>query len=435
MLQTFRGTIIDCIGDPFFDPIDNCVRYFCDGLLVVENGYVIAVGEYAELSSEYDRIEPIDYRGQFIVPGFIDCHIHFPQTEMMAAYGEQLLTWLSTYTFPTERKFENKAYGVEVADVFLKELIRNGTTTALVYGAVFPQSVDALFEAALEMNLRLIAGKVMMDRHAPEYLCDTARESYRDSKDLIQKWHNKGRLLYAITPRFAVTSSPEQLSLAGRLLQEFPDVYLQTHLSENLAEIDLVKELFPDRAGYLDVYDHCGLVGNRSVFAHCIHLTNDELKRLAETQAAIAFCPTSNLFLGSGLFPLERAKSQKPPIKVGLGTDIGAGTSFSMLQAAKVAYEVAQLQQQKLSPFQALFLATLGGARALNLAHKIGSFNRGQEADFVVLNPRSTPLMAFRNPPLTQLSLTEIADRLFALLIMGDDRAVEATHIMGKRLK
>jgi guanine deaminase len=278
----------------------------------------------------------------------------------------------------------------------------------------------------------MIAGKVMMDRNAPKYLTDTAQESYQDSKNLIEKWHRNQRLLYAVSPRFAPTSTPEQLKLAGKLLQEHPDVYLHTHLSENVNEVAWVKELFPECKGYLDVYDRAGLVGERSIFAHGVQLTNAEFQRLSEAKSTIAFCPTSNLFLGSGLFDIEQAKSIDFPVKVGLATDVGAGTSLSMLQTANEAYKVAQLRQYSLSAFQALFLATLGGARALCLDDRLGNFEVGKEADFVVLDLRSTALQAFRNSVAPATTLAEIADRAFSLIIMGDDRAVEGTYILGE---
>jgi guanine deaminase len=437
-LKGFRASFLDAIADPFYAPEADCIRYFGDGLLIVEDGKVKEIGNYADLQAKYAEIPIVNYGDRLIVSGFIDTHIHFPQTEMIASYGEQLLEWLSTYTFPTERKFSDRNYAAKIAELFLDELLRNGTTTALVFTSVFPQSTDAFFEAAQRRNLRMIAGKVMMDRHAPEYLTDTAASSYTETKQLIEKWHKCDRLLYAVTPRFAVTSSPDQLSIAGRLLQEFPDVYLHTHLSENVKEVAYVAEVFPESAGYLDVYDRAGLVGERSVFAHGVQLTDAEFARLSESGSAIAHCPTSNLFLGSGLFKLEKAKSKETPVKVGLGTDVGAGTSFSILQTACAAYQVAQLRSQKLSPFQALFLATLGGARALCLEDKLGNFEIGKEADFVVLNMRSTPLMALRNQPFTSnhaLTLSEIADQLFATLIMGDDRAIAATYIMGELCK
>jgi guanine deaminase len=430
--KAFRSAFLDFVDDPFYVAELESVRYIPDGLLVLKDGKVEALGSFEQLKDQYANIAITAFPGMLVTPGFIDTHIHFPQTGMIAAYGEQLLEWLSKYTFPTERKFKDKDYAQQVAAVFLDELLRNGTTTALVFATVFPESVNAFFEEAERRNLRMIAGKVMMDRNAPQFITDTAESSYQESKQLIEKWHKRGRLLYAVTPRFAPTSTHEQLQLAGKLLQEYPDVYMHTHLSENVDEVAWVKELFPQCNGYLDAYDQAGLVQDRSVFAHGVQLTDEEFQRLSEAQAAIAFCPTSNLFLGSGLFKLEKAKSSDYPVKLGLGTDVGAGTSFSILQTANEAYKVAQLRRQRLSPFQALFLATLGGARALNLADKIGSFESGREADFIVLNPRSTPLMAFRNSEQVPTSLEELADRVFSLVIMGDDRAVQATYIMGE---
>lgn len=433
-IKGFRASFLDTIADPFYAPEADCIRYFPDGLLIVENGKVKDLGNYQELQAKYADIPITEYRDRLIVSGFIDTHIHFPQTEMIASYGEQLLEWLSTYTFPTERKFADRNYALEIASIFLNELLRNGTTTALVFTAVFPQSTDAFFEEAQRRNLRMIAGKVMMDRNAPEFLRDTALSSYLETKQLIEKWHKCDRLLYAVTPRFALTSTPEQLTNISKLLQEFPDVYLHTHLSENVKEVEAVVAEFPESDGYLDVYDRAGLVTERSVFAHGVQLTDREFTRLSEAKSAIAFCPTSNLFLGSGLFKLEKAKSSETPIKVGLGTDVGAGTSFSILKTASAAYQVAQLRSQKLSAFQALFLATLGGAKALCLEDKLGNFEIGKEADFVVLNLRSTPIMALRNQSSEVIAptLAEISDQLFATIIMGDDRAIAATYIMGE---
>ncbi|MGK7925283.1 MAG: guanine deaminase [Spirulina sp.] len=432
-IKGFRGAFLDFVGDPFYVSELESVRYFPDGLLVVEDGIIQALGNYADIASKYTNIALTHYRDRLILPGFIDTHIHFPQTEMVAAYGEQLLEWLNKYTFPTERKFKEKKYAKKIASFFLDELLKNGTTTALVFTTIFPDSVDAFFEEARDRNLRMIAGKVMMDRNAPDYLKDTARSSYEETKKLIQKWHKTERLLYAVTPRFAATSTEEQLQLAGKLLQEFPDVYLHTHLAENVKEVAWIKELFPHCKHYLDVYDCAGLVSDRSIFAHGIQLSEAEFKRLSDANSAIAFCPTSNLFLGSGLFKLHRAKSKETPIKVGLGTDVGAGTSFSLLQTANEGYKVSQLQGQKLSPFQALFLATLGGARALNLEDKIGNFDKGKEADFIVTNLQATPLMALRNAGEFPQTLEELGDRLFALMMLGDDRAISETYILGDR--
>lgn len=432
IFKAFRCAFLDFVDDPFYVSEAESIRYIPDGLMVLENGLIKELGNYEDLREKYADIPIVAYPDMLIVPGFIDTHTHFPQAEMIAAYGEQLLEWLNTYTFPTERKFADQDYARQVAAIFLDELLRNGTTTALVFAAVYPQSVEAFFEEASDRNLRMIAGKVMMDRHAPDFIVDTPETSYADTKQLIQKWHKHGRLLYAVTPRFAITSSDAQLHLAGKLLEEFPDVYLHTHLSENVKEVEFVAALFPDSKGYLDVYDRAGLVGEKSVFAHGVQLTDAEFQRLSEAKSAIAFCPTSNLFLGSGLFKIEKAKSSATPVKLGLGTDVGAGTSFSLLQTANEAYKVAQLRGQKLSAFKALFLATLGGARALSLEDKIGSFDVGKEADFVVLDMRATPLMAFRNQITTAQTLPELAEKIFATLMLGDDRAVHATYIMGE---
>lgn len=430
-LSAIRGAFLDFVDDPFYVPEIESTRYIPDGLLVLENGIIKDFGEYDRLCATYSYLPITAYPNKLILPGFIDTHIHFPQTEMIAAYGKQLLDWLNTYTFPIEKKFQDKDYARSIASFFLDELLKNGTTTALVFTAVFPQSTEAFFEEAERRNLRMIAGKVMMDRNAPDYLRDTAQSAYDDSKRLIQTWHKRGRLLYAVTPRFAATSTEEQLFLAGKLLQEFPDVYLHTHLSENVDEVAWIAELFPHCRGYLDVYDQAGLVKKRSVFAHGVQLTDAEFQRLSEAKAAIAFCPTSNLFLGSGLFRIETAKSAEHPVHVGLGTDVGGGTSFSMFQTANEAYKIAQLRRQNLSAFKALFLATLGGARALYLDHVIGNFDPGKEADFIVVDLQATPLMALRNATPIATNLTDLAETVFATLILGDDRAIHATYVLG----
>lgn len=422
----YRAAIVHSIADPAHVPVEDSYRYFEDGLLIVEDGVIQAVGHASDLlGSLGNDVELFEYPDALITPGFIDTHIHLPQTGMIGAYGEQLLDWLNTYTFPCERQFQDPAHCAEVADVFLAELLRNGTTTALVFGSVHKQSVEALFSAADQLNLRMIAGKVMMDRNAPDYLVDTPESGYADSKELIERWHGKGRLSYAVTPRFAPTSSPEQLALAGQLLGEYPGLYMQTHISENLQEIEWVKALFPERKHYLDVYDHFQLLGERSVFAHGVHLCDAQCARLAQTGSAIAFCPTSNLFLGSGLFDLPKAEQHK--VNVGLGTDVGAGTSFSILQTLNEAYKVMQLQGARLTPFKSLYLATLGGARALRLEDKVGSLQPGNEADFLVLDYNATPLLSYR---LKQAR--GIEEILFVLMTLGDDRAVKQTWSAGR---
>ncbi|MGQ9375343.1 guanine deaminase [Acinetobacter tandoii] len=402
------------------------VRYIEDGVLISEAGKIQWFGAWQDAAAHFpEGVEIQHYPEKLIVPGFIDTHIHFPQTEMVGAYGEQLLEWLNTYTFPTEIQFQSPEYAAKIAEFFVQELLKNGTTTALVFCTVHPESVDALFEAAQRHQMRLIAGKVMMDRHAPEALCDTPERAYTDSKALIEKWHGQGRALYAITPRFAPTSTPEQLQLAGQLKAEYPDVYVHTHLSENKNEIAWVKELFPAQQGYLDVYHHYGLTGSRSVFAHCVHLEDSEWDCMHATDSAIAFCPTSNLFLGSGLFPLKKTWDKQ--VKVGLGTDIGAGTSFNQLQTLNEAYKVQQLQGDKLSAFESLYHATLGGAKALSLEQQLGNFDIGKEADFIVLDLQATALQALR-----QQRAKGIEDALFALMTMGDDRNIHATYVYGQ---
>ena len=426
--KAYRAAILHSLDDPALVGVQASYEYFADGVLVVEDGRISALGAASEvLPTLADDVEVTHYPDALITPGFIDTHIHFPQTGMVGSYGEQLLDWLNEYTFPCEGQFADKAHADGVAQIFLKELLRNGTTTALVFGSVHPESVDALFEAAQALDLRLIAGKVMMDRNAPDYLTDTAQSSYAQSKALIERWHGKGRLHYAVTPRFAPTSSEAQLTLAGQLLREYPDVYLQTHLSENLQEIEWVKALFPERSNYLDVYDHYQLLGERSVLAHGVHLCDAECARLAETGSAIAFCPTSNLFLGSGLFNLLQAERFK--VNVGLGTDVGAGTSFSLLHTLNEAYKVMQLQGEKLNPFKSLYLATLGGARALRLEDRVGTLQPGTDADFVVLDYHATPLLSYR---IAQAKTFE--EVLFVLMTLGDDRAVLQTYAAGRRV-
>ncbi|MEG3755921.1 guanine deaminase [Psychromonas arctica] len=424
-ITAIRASFLHFLNDPAkVDNIEDAYQYIADGILVTENGKVSSLTTFSQESADlYPQLE--DKRGQLIMPGFIDTHIHYPQTEMIAAYGEQLLEWLETYTFPTEKQFSDKAYAKKISQFFVNELLKNGTTSALVFGTVHPESVDALFEEADKIDMRMIAGKVMMDRNAPDYLLDTAQSSYDQSKTLIDKWHNKGRLQYAITPRFAPTSTPEQLAMAGKLKAEYPDVYVQTHLSENKDEIEWVKSLFPERAGYLDVYDHYGLVGDKCVFAHCIHLTEQEWQTMAESDSVIAFCPTSNLFLGSGLFNLEKADDIK--VRVGLATDVGGGTSFSQLQSLSEAYKIMQLQGQTLSVFKGLYMATLGSAESLSMADKVGNLTAGKEADFIVVDWAATDLQALRLE-----NSTNLQDKLFALMMLGDERNIQSTYVAGK---
>ncbi|MCP4292210.1 MAG: guanine deaminase [bacterium] len=407
------------------DQIENNVRYQEDGLLIISDGCIKFFGDWQTGQEEIpNHCTILHYKDKLIVPGFVDTHIHFPQAEIAGSYGEQLLQWLEKHAFPAEKQFGHSGYAAETADFFINQLLSNGTTTAAAFGSVHPESVSALFEAAQEIDLRLIAGKVMMDRNAPAELLDCASSSYEESKKLIEKYHGTGRLSYAISPRFAPTSTADQLDAAGQLKKEFPDVYVQTHLSENHEEIQWVKKLFPQRENYFDVYQHHGLTGPLSIFGHCVHLEELEWQKIQETDSVISFCPTSNLFLGSGLFDMKKANDHK--IRVGLATDIGGGTSYSMLKTLAEAYKVLQLQGQNFSPWQALYTVTLGGARALSLDHLIGNFDPGKEADFVVLDPCATKLQARQyeraeNP----------ADLFFSLVTLGDDRSVSHTYING----
>jgi len=423
--RLLRGPLLHCLAEPNLD--DSAVEYIDDALLWLKNGLVHQCSTFATASgsltaTQLSKVE--DCSQYLLVPGFVDCHIHYPQIEMIAAYGAQLFAWLNTYTFPVESTFGDPDKAAAVSKVFIDQLLTNGTTTALVFCSVHPESVDALFTEAQAKNMRLIAGKVMMDRNAPDSVLDTAQTSYTQSKALIQRWHGVDRLQYAVTPRFAPTSTDEQLAAAGRLLAEHEGVYLHTHLSENIDEIAWVKELFPKAKNYLDVYDQAGLLGKRSVFAHGIHLCDSECERLAATDSALAHCPTSNLFIGSGLFPMQRMQSHG--IKIGMGTDVGGGTSFNMLQTLADGYKVQQLNGYNISPEQSFYLATLGGAKALDMHDKIGNFAVDKEADFLLLDPQATPLLKFRSE-----HCQSWRDTLFVLQTLGDDRVIAQTNIMG----
>jgi guanine deaminase len=422
-----RGTIVTCRDDPFLTDPAPAFAVEADGIVLCRNGLIEDVGLAANmLRALPPGVTVTDYTGCLIAPGFIDTHVHYVQTGIIGSYGTQLLDWLDRYAFPAEMAFEDPAHAAAMARVFCDELLRNGTTTALVFCAVYPQSVDALFAEAERRGMRIVAGKVLMDRNAPEKLRDTAQQGYDDSKKLIARWHGRGRCSYAITPRFAGTSTPEQLDAAGALWREHPDVMVQTHIAENRREIEWTAELFPERKNYLDIYDHHGLIGRRAVLAHGVHLSEDELCRCHESGAALAHCPTSNMFLGSGLFRIAAAKDARRPVQVALGTDIGGGTSFSLLATMGAAYEIAQLNGRPLSPVEAFYLATLGGARAMALEDRIGSIAPGKEADLVVLDPQATPLLALRSG-----RAESVEDLMFALMTLGDDRAVRATYVAG----
>lgn len=425
--EAYRGRILHFIDDPAVSG-ERSYEYYEDGLLLVQDGYIRCLGDAEKLLPDVDSHIKVEHLpNHLLIPGFIDTHTHYPQAEMIGAYGEQLLGWLNQYTFPTEMKFADAHYAQTTAAVFLDELLRNGTTTAMVFGTVHPESVHAFFIESERRGLRMIAGKVCMDRNAPESLCDDANAAYRESRALIERWHGVARLQYAVTPRFAPTCSEQQLQRLGQLLTEYEGLYLHTHLAENVSEVDWVKALYPNARSYLGVYEQAKLLSRRSVFAHGVHLDDHDCEQLSRNGCAIAHCPTSNLFLGSGLFDLPKLERFK--VNVGLGTDIGAGTSFSMLRTMDEAYKVQQLRGAKLDPFKALYLATLGGARALDLEGTIGNFVAGNEADFIALDLHATPLLRYRMPFCQSLK-----DVLFVLNTLGDDRVIARTYSLGKRV-
>ena len=424
--QAYRASLLHFTNDPAFH--QQAYTWHEDGLLIIQEGKVLAVGDYAALKNILaDTVTVYDYSGKIIMPGFIDTHVHYPQTDMIASPAAGLLPWLETYTFPTERKFDDSKHASEVASFFLDELLRCGTTTAMVYCTVHAESVEAFFSESEARNLRMVAGKVLMDRNCPEFLRDTAESGTRDSETLIKKWHKRGRQLYAITPRFAPTSSDAQMQLTGELARAYPDTYLQTHVAENTDEVAWVKSLYPKARSYIDVYDHYGMLRPRAMFGHCIWLDNADRTRMAETQSAVAICPTSNLFLGSGLFNFEGADAQQ--VQLSLASDVGGGTSFSMLRTMNEAYKVARMGSTFLPALRMFYLATLGGARSMQLEGTIGNFVAGAEADFIVLDPQATPLLARRTSRTDSLE-----ELLFALALLGDDRTVAATYAAGQRV-
>lgn len=420
--QAYRASIFHLLDDPQAD--DAARRYIEDGVLLVEDGLVVEAGTWDDLAPQLTGVKVEHFKDSLIVPGFVDAHVHYPQVDIAAAPGTDLLEWLSAYTFPAETRFHHKDIAAETAGFFLDQLLRNGTTSALVFATAHKVSAEALFEEALARNMRILGGKVLMDRNAPAGISDTAETGYMESRALIRAWHGKGRLGYAVTPRFALTSSERQLELAGRLLVEHPGVRLHTHLSENVEEIAAVRRTFPDCADYFAVYEKFGMATPYSVFAHCLHLSPSEWVRLGKSGSGVAFCPTSNLFLGSGLFHLSAAEAAGA--RVGLGTDIGAGTSLSLFATMNEAYKVCHLNRHALDAFKLFYLATLGGARTLRLDDKVGNFEPGKEADFLVLDSKTMPLLQRR------LSHSQsLAEKLFAIAILADDRAVARTYVAG----
>ncbi len=426
--RLLRAELLSFDADPgeADNPAAGSLRHHADGALWIENGRIRAVDDYVRLAPELpEDISVIDHRGKLITPGFIDSHVHYVQLEIIASYGRQLLDWLNEYTFPEELRFSDPEHAAALSGAFLEELLRVGTTTAQVFCSSHPASVDAFFAASHQRGLCMLAGKVLMDRHAPEDLCDDTRGGIRDTERLIGDWHGKGRLGYSLTPRFAPTSTREQLDATGAILRSDASLWLQTHLAENTGELDWVAELFPGSRDYLAVYERSGLVGPRSTFAHGIHLDQEMRGRLAERGANLAFCPSSNMFLGSGLF--DRLAARDTALNVSYASDVGGGTDLSGLATLKAAYQVGQLRGQPLTAWQGFYGLTLGNARALSLDDRIGRLAPGMDADFVVLDPAATPLLARRTARCRSLSET-----LFALMMMGDDRSVFETWAGGR---
>jgi guanine deaminase len=419
MADLLLGQVLSFEGDPFLlGPEAARVNE----AVLVDGGRIKAVGNADTLRAAHRQARVTDYGKALISAGFVDAHVHYPQTAIIASWGKRLIDWLNQYTFPEEMRFADPAYAAEVASRYFDLALAHGTTSMCSYATIHPASVDAFFDQAQARGLRAFAGKTCMDRNAPEGLRDTAQSAYDDSKALLTKWHGKDRLSYVITPRFSPTSTPEQLAAMGALWREHPDCLMQTHLSEQTDEIAWVKDLFPQSRDYLDTYEAQGLLREGAVYGHAIHLTAREKARLAEAGASVVHCPTSNTFIGSGLFDMGLAQS----LRVGLATDTGGGSSFSMLRTMAAAYEVAQLRGQALHPAQLWWLATQGSARALRAEHQIGNIAVGHEADLVVVNLASTPAIeqATRRAE-------DIWQALFPTIMLGDDRAIQAVWISG----
>ena len=401
------------------------LTYIEDGALVISEGLIEAVGDFKDLKGLKGKGEVIDHRPHLLLPGFIDPHLHFPQAQVVASYAAELLDWLNDHTFPEEMRFEDTDHAQRIASAFYDQLLAHGTTTAMAFCSSSPVSVNAFFQEAQNRAMRMLGGKTMMDRNAPEGLCDTAQSGYDESTDLIARWHGKGRLSYAITPRFAITSSPEQMEATSTLAKVHPELHIQTHLSENKAEIELTGSLYPKARDYLDIYDHYCLLAEKTLMGHAIHLSKREQERMAESRTVAVHCPTSNLFLGSGLFDLFGL--EEVGVRTAVASDIGGGTSWSMLRTLDEAYKIQQMRSQRLNPLKSFYWATLGNAEALGLEAKIGTLESGSEADVVVLNSSATSAMALRMERVEDLS-----QELFVLQTMGDDRSVVKTYVAGR---
>ena len=425
MAELILGRVLHYTDDPF--AAGPGAARIAEGV-VVQGGKITDLGAADALRRRHPQARISDYGTCLISAGFVDAHAHYPQTAIIASWGKRLIDWLNTYTFPEEMRFSNLSYASEVANRYFNLTLSNGTTSVCSYATIHPESVDAFFEAAAARNQRVWAGKTCMDRNAPEPLRDTAQSAYDDSARLLAKWHGQGRAGYVITPRFSPTSTPEQLSAMGALWAENPDCLMQTHLSEQTDEIAWVHHLFPDARDYLDTYESHGLLGPGGLYGHAVHLTPRERARLAEVDASLIHCPTSNTFIGSGLFDMAGLKAEG--LRVGLATDTGGGSSFSMLRTMAAAYEVSQLRGTALHPAQLWWLATTGSARALRADHLIGNIKVGLEADLVMIDLASTPAIA---QAVTRAE--DIWQAVFPTIMMGDDRAIRDVRVAGQSVK
>ena len=426
-----RGRILSFIDSPQISGNKKSYKYIEDGALLIENGKITESGTFRKITlKKTNKTIVYDHKENLILPGFVDPHIHYPQVQVIGSYAKNLLEWLNKYTFVEEQKYNNQKHAERISKLFFDQLINHGTTTASVFCTVNSKSVEAFFKESHKRNMLMIAGKVMMDRNAPKKLLDTPQSSYDESNFLIKKWHGKGRQKYAITPRFAITSSNEQLALTETLLNENPECYFQTHLSENKDEVRLAKKLFPQYRDYTDIYEKFNFLGPKSLFAHCIYLSNREIKKIGNSKSVLIFCPTSNLFLGSGMFNLKHYLNKSPKLRLAIATDIGGGTSYSMLKTMDEACKISHIQDLMINPFQSFYQITLGNARALSLEHKIGSLSKNNDADIVVLNSKSTSAMKLRME-----TVKNLAEELFILQTMGDDRAIKEVYIKGKPSK
>ncbi len=416
-------------ANPLQTPWQAAARIDTDGAVLMAQGRIVDVGSASTLLKKHPQAQVTRYgTDRLICPGFVDAHVHYPQTAIIASWGKRLIDWLNSYTFPEEMRLSDPAYAQTIAERYLDLTLAHGTTTVASYCTIHPHSVDALFTAAQHRDQRIVAGKTCMDRNAPDGLRDTAQSAYDDSKTLIERWHGKGRATYAITPRFTPTSTADQLAALGALWAEHPECLMQTHLSEQTDEIAWVRELHPEARDYLDTYEAHGLLGERAIFGHVIHMEPREIDRLKETGASVVHCPTSNTFIGSGLFDMARMTTAG--IKVGLATDTGGGSSFSMLRTMAAAYEIGQLRGTPLHAAQLIWLATAGSAQSLHLGAQVGTLAAGYEADICVLNLASTPAIAQRSE-----QATDMWESLFATIMMGDDRAIADVWVSGQRVR